>query len=114
MGARIVSALVAGGLLFLAGLWISASACCDWNPQDTKFWDKMSQNPQQFSYDMGARPAHFRIRAGGEEETVTPESAHNDALWNHVLHHIRHQHDEMSGAAEGRGRGQKAPQAGHQ
>ncbi|MBI2879160.1 MAG: hypothetical protein HYY19_05510 [Candidatus Rokubacteria bacterium] len=103
-GARIVTVgLVLGGLLGLAGPGAGpASACCDWTPQDREFWDKMSENPQQFSYDMGARLTHFKLGTGGEEAIVTPESAQKDDLWRHVLHHLHdgpahgHGHDAAS------------------
>jgi hypothetical protein len=71
-------------------------ACCDWTPQDREFWDKMYENPQKFSYDMGARPAHFRIRVGEEEEVVNPASAGRDELWRHILHHLTSGHPEGS------------------
>lgn len=90
MGGRLVRiGLMIGGLLALTGLGATpAWACCDWTPQDREFWDKMSENPQKFSYDTGARLTHFKLRTGGEEEIVNPESARRDDLWRHVLHHL--------------------------
>ena len=98
MAGKLVMGLVVLGLL-LAAPGATVSACCDWTPQDTAFWDKMSENPQNFSYDMGARPTHFRIRTGGEEEVLTPESAQKDDLWRHMLHHLNQKHHN---AAPGR------------
>lgn len=98
MAGKLVMGLVVLGLL-LAAPGATVSACCDWTPQDTAFWGKMSENPQKFSYDMGARSTHFRIRTGGEEEVLTPESAQKDDLWRHMLHHLNPKHHN---AAPGR------------
>lgn len=95
MVGRILIGLVVSGLLATVP-GAGVSACCDWTPQDTAFWDKMSQNPQKFSYDMGAQFTHFRLRTGGEEEIVNPSSAQSADLWRHVLHHINHKHHTPS------------------
>jgi hypothetical protein len=84
-GMRIV---LAGLLVWVVAAAAPAWACCDWTPQDRAFWDKMYENPQKFSYDMAARLTHFKIRAGGDEEVLSPESAQKDDLWRHVLHHL--------------------------
>lgn len=96
---QIVIGLVVGLLLATPGATVSA--CCDWTPQDTAFWDKMSQNPQKFSYEMGAQLTHFRIRTGGEEEVVNPASAQRDDFWRHILHHTRHKHNNHKSSAPG-------------
>ncbi len=83
--------LVVGGLL-LAAPGAMVSACCDWTAKDVEFWDKMLQNPQKFSYDMGARMTRFRILSGGEEEILSPAATQDDNLWRHVLHHLNHEH----------------------
>jgi hypothetical protein len=86
---KTVLTVLGGALMLVAAAGAPAWACCDWTPQDTAFWDKMYENPQKFSYDMGARLTHFKIHADGQEEIVNPESARKDDLWRHVLHHLR-------------------------
>ena len=90
-----IGLVVVGLLLAVPGATVSA--CCDWTPKDVEFWDKMSQNPQKFSYDMGPRLTHFRIRNGGEEEVLSPAAAQDDNLWRHVLHHLNHEHTAAPG-----------------
>jgi hypothetical protein len=99
MVVRGVLVCVIGGLLVVAGA-TRAQACCDWTPQDREFWDKMYENPQTFSYDMGARLTHFRIRAGDEEEILSPAAAQKDELWRHVLHHLNHASHRSHGSTQ--------------
>jgi hypothetical protein len=72
-------------------LWVvsaatPAAACCDWTERDTAFWQRMSESPRKFSFEMEARPSPYRLVVKDREIQIAPDSARPDADWHEIYH----------------------------
>ncbi len=92
-------------IALMLGVVAPATACCDWTPQDTAFWQEMSENPRTFSFEMDARPSSHKLNLNGRDLRVPADPDRARAYWHDLYHALQGDHapmDHKAGASTGK------------